>query len=208
MAAAGSSAVPSAPPAPPGAATDASTHTFVRAGHVVFGEWTCLKLAVENEWGGGQTRVRALALLKRVLDGLLASSTVHRDELEDVLEIALLDDFNIESEDDSPKQVALVLLTLHAEAKVGATTTADLLLARAATKGSSWVECPPPPKAQADSSDDEDCDDDDDDGGGGGGSMMTDVSEMTDEERAARNAPVVDDDGFQMVPNRRGRGKS
>ena len=93
------------PPAPPSAAVDAKT-AFVRAVHVVFGEWSCLKLAVENEWGGPQTRARALALLKKVLDGLLASAAVHRDELEDLFEAALIDDFNIEAEDDSPQQVA------------------------------------------------------------------------------------------------------
>ena len=36
---------------------------------------------------------------------------------------------------------------------------------------------------------------------------QADVSEIKDEERAARNAPVIDDDGFQSVPTRRGRGK-
>ena len=205
MAAAASSAAPQ----PPGAATDVSTNTFVRAVHVVFGEWTCLKLAVENEWGGRQSRERALALLKRVLDGLLASATVHRDELRDLLDVTLLDDFNIEAEDDSPDQVAEVLLTLHAEAKVGTTATADMLIARAGGKGSTWVECPPPPKTQ-DSSDDDDCSSDEDEGGGtprGGGGAGAMEEEMTEEERALRNAPVVDEDGFQMVPNRRGRGK-
>ena len=60
--------------------------------HVVFGEWTCLKLAVENEFAGHKTRERALALLKRVLDGLLSTATVHRDELEDLFEAALIDE--------------------------------------------------------------------------------------------------------------------
>ena len=147
-------------PTPP-SLNDASTQTFVRAVHVVFGEWTCLKLAVENEWAGHQTRDRALALLKRVLDGLLSSANVHRDELEDVLDTALVDEFNLEAEDESPQQVANLLLTLHAEAKVGATTMADSLLARAATKGPSWVQVPPPPKAKEESSDEEDLGSDD-----------------------------------------------
>jgi len=180
------------------AGTNLAANTLVRAVHVVFGEWTCLKLAVENEWGGRQTRERALALLQRVVDGLLASATVHRDELEDMLDTALMDDFNIEAEDGSPAQVAELLVTLHAEAKAGATTTADAVLQRAAGRGdSSWVECPPPPKASGDSSDDDDDDDDDDEGGGGSGGGPSAMEEESDGR--GRPAPEVDDDGFQMV---------
>ena len=59
---------------------------MVSATRVVFGEWTALKLAVENEWGGNDTRGRALALLQRVLDGMTRAEKVHRDEIEDLLE--------------------------------------------------------------------------------------------------------------------------
>ena len=88
-----------------------------RAVHVVFGEWTALRLAVENEWAGGGTRDRALTLLRRVCEGMLASAVVHRDEIEDLLDNALVDDFNIEAEDESPAQVAALLCTLHTEVK-------------------------------------------------------------------------------------------
>ena len=62
----------------------AAADALSRAVHVVFGEWTALKLAVENEWAGGGTRDRALALLCRVRDGLLSAAVVHRDEIEHV----------------------------------------------------------------------------------------------------------------------------
>ena len=202
-------------------ATEASTSAFVRAVHVVFGEWSCLKLAVENEWAGSHTRDRALTLLRTVLDGLLRSSTVHRDELEGLLDVALIDDFNIEAEDDSPAQVAQLLVKLHAEAKAGATTTAEQLLQRAAGRGSSWVECPPPPKPKVDSSDDEDEGEDGDDeshaaggprsstprGGGDGPSAMDEEDVSDPSAGGGRPAPVVDEEGFQTVAPRRGRGK-
>ena len=193
-------------------ATAASTNTFVRAVHVVFGEWSCLKLAVENEWAGGHTRERALTLLRTVLDGLLKSSTVHRDELEGLLDVALIDDFNIEAEDDSPSQVAQLLIKLHAEAKVGVTTTAEQLLARAAGKGSSWVECPPPPKPKVDSSDDEDDGEEgDDDAAGrtprGGGDGPSAMDEEGPSAGGGRPAPEIDEEGFETVTPRRGRGK-
>ena len=167
---------------------------FTRAVHAVFGDWTALRLAVENEFAGSATRNRALALMQRVLDGLLASTTVHRDELEDLLDLALIDDFNIEAEDDSPKQVAEVLCMLHAEASRGVSATADMLLERAAGK-SSWVQVPPPPRVRGD---DDSSDEDIDDGAEGDHEGREPVS-MDAEGTSSQRLPEVDEDGFQMV---------
>ena len=197
-------------------ATEASTNAFTRAVHVVFGEWTALKLAVENEWGGHNSRDKGLGLLQRVLSGMLSTATVHRDELQDLLDLALLDDFNIEAEDDSPYQVAQLLCQLHAEAKSGQTQTAEQLLQRAATRGSaSWIEVPPPPKVKGEddsSSDDGDDGEDGDEAGGGGGGAGSssrrggggDADMMEADEPPAPKEPEVDEDGFQMVSSRRG----
>ena len=132
----------------------------IRAVH----EWTALKLAVENEWGGGDTRDKALALLQRVLDGLSGAAPVYRDELEPVLEAALLDEFNVEAEDESPRQVAELLCKMHAEALAGGTATAAAVLERAAARGATtWVDAalPRPPRGADDSSDDDDDDGED-----------------------------------------------
>eukprot|EP00312_Isochrysidales_sp_CCMP1244_P028750 CAMPEP_0202794506 /NCGR_PEP_ID=MMETSP1388-20130828/88179_1 /ASSEMBLY_ACC=CAM_ASM_000864 /TAXON_ID=37098 /ORGANISM="Isochrysis sp, Strain CCMP1244" /LENGTH=165 /DNA_ID=CAMNT_0049464353 /DNA_START=15 /DNA_END=509 /DNA_ORIENTATION=+ len=132
---------------------------LTRAIHTVFSEWTALGMAVENEWGGRNTRDKALALLQQVCHGMLTSEAVHADELEALLDSALLDDFNIEAEDDSPAQIARLLCTLHAEAKAGQLATANALLAKAAAKRpeNNWIAAPLPPKARkaGDSSDEE-----------------------------------------------------
>ena len=174
---------------------------LTRAVHHVFGEWTAISMAVENDWGGPSTRDKALSLLQRTLQAL-NTPVVHRDEVEAFLEDTLVEDFNIEAEDESPRQVAEVLCKLHAEARAGSTTTAALLAERAAAKGKSWVDAPLPPgrKRAGDSSDDESDDGEDDmdmEGGGGGRG-----------EGSVRQEPVVDDDGFQMVQTRsRSQGK-
>lgn len=176
-----------------------------QAVHVVFGEWTCLALAVEQEWGGSNTREKALALLSRVEAGLCASPKVYVDEIEEMLDLALIDDFNIHAEDESPKQVATLLVQLHTEAVAGGEAMASTLIDRFRTAGkSTWVQAAPPPRRRKDdSSDDEDCGSDGEDVPPGG--AMETVVEETEEERAARLAPVVDEDGFQAVPTRRGR---
>ena len=202
---------PCAPAVPTAASTSAASPEavkaiFSRAVHAVFGEWTALKLAVENEFAGSGTRARALALLDRVHQGLLASAAVHRDELEDMLDLALIDDFNLEAEDESPKEVAQILCTLHREASAGLTTTADAVLQRVAGKRS-WVDVPPPPRARGDddSSDDE-CDDVDDDAMDDGSGKP---AAMEEEEGAGSQPwqPQVDEDGFQVVSTRRNRGR-
>ena len=198
-------------PAPPPPSAEHVQTTFARAVHVVFGEWTALRLAIENEWAGGGTRDRGLALLKRVLDGLLSTPVVYRDEIEGVLDLALVDDFNIEQEDDSPAEVAALLHTMHTEARAGVTTTADAVLRRNAGK-KSWVEVPPPPKQRDDSSSSDECDDDDADGGGGGSSRGPTAMDEDDADggggSSRRPPPEVDEDGFEMVQTRsRGRGR-
>ena len=176
---------------------EALTHAV----YLVFGEWTALSLAVENDWGGQSTRDKALALLERTLEAL-NTPVVHRDEVQAFLEDALVEDFNIEAEDESPRQVALVLCQLHTEARSGITTTAAQLAAR--SKGKSWVDAPlPPDRKRAGDSSDEDSEGEDDmdmEGGGGGGGRG---------EGSVRQEPVVDDDdGFTMVQTRsRSQGK-
>uniref|UniRef100_A0A7S4BXI1 Pre-rRNA-processing protein TSR2 homolog n=1 Tax=Chrysotila carterae TaxID=13221 RepID=A0A7S4BXI1_CHRCT len=173
-----------------------AAETFALAIRGVFASWSALGLAVENEWGGRESREKALALMERITSGLLSSEHVYVDDIESVLDQALLDDFNVEAEDESPRQVAEVLCKLHTEARAGVDETARALLERlAAKRQSSWVEAPlpPKPKREDDSSDEEGEEDEDGDsemGGGGGG---------------ARAPPVVDDDGFQMVTRSRSR---
>ena len=180
-----------------------------RAIRAVFGEWTALHLAVENEWGGHDTRDKALALLQRVLDGLSGAAPVYRDELEPVLEAALLDEFNVEAEDESPRQVAELLCKMHAEALAGGTATAAAVLERAAARGATtWVDAalPRPPRGADDSSDDDD-DGDGEDGDGDGAAMDTDGGGPSGEGRGRAPPPAVDDDGFQMVTRSRARGR-
>ena len=198
---------------------------MLRAVPLVFGEWTALKLAVENQWGGSDTRDKALALLRTVCDGLSSAAVVHRDEIEMLLDQvcdrrdcarraplplsaagpfgqALMDDFNVEAEDDSPSQVAQVLCTLHAEARQGGSATADAIIQKAAAHGAAtWVDhAPPPPPSRADDSSD---DDDGEEGDGGGDAMDTDQG--AGGKSGGREPPQVDDEGFTMVTRSRAR---
>ena len=132
---------------------------------------------------------------------MCSSPQVHADELEDLLELALMDDFNIEAEDESPKQVAEILARVHYEARNGSDETARALIARAEAKGTkTWVQGEIEVKKAADSSDDEDLSDAEEGADGGGASMDTEGGSSAGGGGGSKWVPpVVDDDGFQMV---------
>ena len=53
---------------------------LTRAIHTVFSEWTALGMAVENEWGGRNTRDKALALLQQAPPHWESRAAVARTE--------------------------------------------------------------------------------------------------------------------------------
>ena len=165
---------------------------------VIFGGWTCLKLAVENEWGGDNTRGKALQLMQTtILQIANSQAKVHADEVEDFLDQSLVDEFNVEAEDGSPQQVAQLLVTIHREAQNGTSATADELIKRAGDTRT-WVDVAPPRAACNDESSDDDDVVDASDG--------EDVVSMDDVEPAGDVVPILDEDGFQMV-TRSGRSR-
>ncbi|KAL1520899.1 hypothetical protein AB1Y20_022460 [Prymnesium parvum] len=175
---------------------NAVEETLRQAIRVVFGEWSALVMALENEWGGQASRDKAFALLQKVENGMCTSAQVYADELEDLLDTALVDDFSVEAEDESPKEIAELLAKLHYEARQGVTDTAQLLIARAQAKGSkTWVQGELQVRKAADSSDDEDIDGDDEDEGTHSSAMDTESSGTS----RGWAPPIVDEDGFQMV---------
>lgn len=168
--------------------------TMRQAIQVVFGEWTALIMALENEWGGNASRDKALALLHRVEEGMCSAQQVHADELEDLLDLALIDDFNIEAEDESPKQIAEVLARVHYEFRMGSDETAKMLINRAAAKGvRTWLQGAIPVRKQV-SSDEEDLSDAEATQGGENSAMETEGN-----YGGSSRMPVVDEDGFQLV---------
>jgi len=174
----------------------------------VFSEWSALNMAVENDWGGSSSRDKALSLMQRITTGMISSVQIYPDEIESVLEEALIDDFNVEAEDDSPAQVARLLCSMHREARSGCISTAMGVIERAATRrgNSNWTTAPlPPGRAKAgDSSDDSGSGDSDDAMGDVGDSGVAD-GECSDERAVNRPMPVVDGDGFQVVTRSRSR---
>ena len=135
--------------------------------------------------------VRSLHPANRYLYG----SEHYADDLEALLNEAMLDDFNVEAEDGSPMQVAQSLVNIYNECFQGNYSTVQRMQAQAAAGACRSQRARVP--GEDSSSDEEDGEGEDED------------EEMEDVQAAPPQPPqpIVDEDGFTLVQRSRGRGR-
>ncbi|KAK9124234.1 hypothetical protein Sjap_013836 [Stephania japonica] len=81
---------------------------------LVLSRWTALQMAVENEWGGRDSRNKSETLASDVFTWFTQSKEpLYIDDLECILEECLLLSFNTEAEDGSVEEVAEELMIMH-----------------------------------------------------------------------------------------------
>ncbi|KAG0623006.1 hypothetical protein M758_3G141300 [Ceratodon purpureus] len=81
--------------------------------HSTFVRWTALQLAVENEWGGRSSSQKAAQLENDVLGWFVHSKARwYIDELEELLDVVMIEQFNVQTEDDSLQEEVLYFLHL------------------------------------------------------------------------------------------------
>ncbi|CAN0030596.1 unnamed protein product [Pylaiella littoralis] len=78
-------------------------------------QWTALRLAVENNWGGGDSERKAALLEEELMNLFKTKKEIYKDEVEDFLGDFLDDSFGTYAEDDSPAQVAAMLVEMFAQ---------------------------------------------------------------------------------------------
>lgn len=122
----------------------------------------------------------------------------YADELEALLDEAMLEDFNVEAEDGSPTQVAQSLVAIYNECFQGNYATVQRLQAQAAVGASRSQRA----RVPGELGDEEDSSSDEEDGGEG----EDEDEEMEDVQAAPSQPPqpVVDEDGFTLVQRSRG----
>lgn len=89
----------------------------------VLRSWSVLKTAVENEYGGIDSRNKAENLRKHLFEHFdyrkQSKLGISLEDLEDNLDIFMEDEFTIVLEDDSEKQVAQLIFELYEKCKMG-----------------------------------------------------------------------------------------
>ncbi|CAL4972473.1 unnamed protein product [Urochloa decumbens] len=83
---------------------------------LVFGRWTALQMAVENQWGGRDSRVKADQFGESIHSWFCRSRGPHYfEDLVDMMYENISDSFNADFEDNSVEEVAEQLLIIHEE---------------------------------------------------------------------------------------------
>lgn len=156
---------------------------FVEVVGSVFQQWTAFHLAVEQQWGGLSSPQKGEKLLQDTLTFFMQSTPqdpVYADELSDFFEDTLVESFACDAEDGSCREVAEAIVRQFTMCVVNGTfAEADRIIAQAPVAAARALQQSQTVRDDASAS----------------------VPDGAYEAGAAAEpaAPVVDEDGFQMV---------
>ncbi|KAL4341246.1 hypothetical protein GQ457_08G009850 [Hibiscus cannabinus] len=187
--------------------TAESTPLFQEGIGLILSRWSALTAAVENEWGGRDSRVKADMICSDVLSFFTESKAepLYIDDLENVLEEGLLG-LNTVVEDGSIEEVAEKLMIMHEECLEGNYQSIEKLRT---------TNPPPVAHVKPFTEDDEDDDEDDRMDADNATTMTADVpnsrtssnlaSMPIDEPKPSQAAEA--EDGWVAVSSRRNKGR-
>lgn len=183
---------------------------FEEGAALIFTRWTALQLGVQNEWGGSKSVQKAQELLQDVIQWFYTTKDHEMCDLQDMLDEALQLDFNIQAEDDSPYQVARLLVNMHNQVAAGDFSYVQQMREAAAQQAAAAAAAASQRVANGEPGADEDSSSEDEEGSDGEDAMDAEGGEDMEMDDAPAGeqqprGPVVDEDGFQVV-QRKGRG--
>lgn len=182
---------------------------------ITFDLWPALKLAVEEEWGGPDSKDKADFLLSTVCDycdestpstnDSEAPDPPDQDEIADMLDSYMSHEYNVRLEDGSIEYVAQRLVSLWKIIFLQSQAAANEALqhleeARAKLRGKKVA-------AQHEDTDEEDSDYDEEDEGADQNNENRQDGMDVDEAPSQSREPVVDEDGFTLVSSANRRRK-
>lgn len=167
---------------------------FVEVVGAVFQQWTAFHLAVEQQWGGLSSPQKGEKFLQDTLTFFIQSTPqdpVYADELSDFFEDTLVESFSCNAEDGSCREVADTIVRQFTMCVVNGTfAEADHIISQAPVAAARALQ-----QSQLGATD--------------ASTSTPDSTDTSMDESGASGqpaAPVVDEDGFQMVVGKsRGR---
>ncbi|XP_061347707.1 uncharacterized protein LOC133293187 [Gastrolobium bilobum] len=190
-----------------------SVRLFSEGIGLVLYRWSALRTAVENEWGGRESRLKADQLSADLLSWFTQSKEpLYIDDLESILDEGMLS-LNVEVEDGSIEEVAENLMVMHQECLQGNFRSIEIL------REANLKQAAHPHVTQIVNDDedveDEDEDDDDDEniiGVDNSSNMDLDIPKSESKLNSVKkpvNGPLtkVSGDGWVVVSNRRNKGR-
>ncbi|XP_058093798.1 uncharacterized protein LOC131239900 [Magnolia sinica] len=155
---------------------------------LVLSRWTALQMAVQNEWGGRDSRQKSDQLMSDIIAHFTdTKDPYYIDDLEDILENAMLLSFNTEIEDGSIEEVAEQIMSMNEECLQGNYESVEQL-----RKLNTGVQAVSQSRQVSDENTNESSDEE--------------ASEMAVDEPQP-NQSVGAEDGWSVVTSKRNRGK-
>lgn len=100
--------------------TAESLNLFSEGISLVLSRWTALQMAIENQWGGRDSREKSHDLASSILSWFTQSKEpLYIDDLENILDESMAVSFNTEIEDGSVQEVAEKLMIMHEDCLKG-----------------------------------------------------------------------------------------
>ncbi|XP_068666914.1 uncharacterized protein [Aristolochia californica] len=108
------------PPVQPQILTQ-DAHSLLGEGiSLVLSRWTALQMAIENEWGGRDSRQKSDQLASDILSWFAQTKETHYiDDLENILDESMVLSFHTEIEDGSVEEIAERLMIMHEDCLQG-----------------------------------------------------------------------------------------
>ncbi|KAL5220123.1 hypothetical protein ABZP36_024836 [Zizania latifolia] len=94
-----------------GALSDQAAAALREGVGLVFGCWTALQMAVENQWGGRDSRAKADQLAASILSWFSSKGEHYYDDLVDMMYDTVSDSFNADFEDGSVEELKTLPLS-------------------------------------------------------------------------------------------------
>ncbi|KAJ1294315.1 hypothetical protein BS78_01G137100 [Paspalum vaginatum] len=162
---------------------------------LMFGRWTALQMAVENQWGGRESRAKADQLGESILSWFCDSKGPHYfEDLTDMIDDQISESFTADFEDGSIEEIAEQLLIIHEECLQNNYSSIEKLR-NSRVQGNAVSQSRQIAAEDSDSSDND-------------ASMMEHEAASGPEEMAVDrprpSRPAPDADGWTVVPPRRG----
>ncbi|KAJ7775696.1 Pre-rRNA-processing protein TSR2-domain-containing protein [Mycena maculata] len=181
------------------AAPPPSSVLFARGVIARLATWDTLRLAVQEGWGGPGALQKRTWLASVIVDAFEETVPTPDDQyVEEILVQVLADEFDTDLEDGSAEPVALDIVRIWDETRIGR----DDLVLRFEAKAES-VRGKRAVAQEVASNDAEEWEDEDEEGDDSGMEEDEEVPQLM--EPRQREEPEVDEDGFTMV---KGKGKS
>ncbi|XP_020274203.1 pre-rRNA-processing protein TSR2 [Asparagus officinalis] len=174
-----------------------SFNLFSEGISLVLSRWTALQMAIENQWGGRDSRQKSHDLASSILSWFSQSKEpLYIDDLENILDECMALSFNTEIDDGSVEEVAEELMVMHEDCLRGNYESIEKL-----RKSVPMMNAVSQSKRVTNDDDDDESSDEE------ASDMMVDEPVVPKSGPQPKQNEMPDEEGWAVVAPRRNRGK-